>query len=54
HQSVPTDGFNSLSSIACQMDADILVSGHTLSFQAIEYNSRPSIKPGTTIGAHAG
>ncbi|KAF8878523.1 Metallo-dependent phosphatase-like protein [Infundibulicybe gibba] len=47
HQSVPTGDLDSLSSIARQMDVDVLVSGHTHSFQAIEYDSKFFVNPGS-------
>ncbi|KAH9475730.1 Vacuolar protein sorting-associated protein 29 [Psilocybe cubensis] len=54
HQSIPTGDLDSLSSLARQMDVDVLVSGHTHVFQAIEYDNRFFVNPGTATGAWTG
>ncbi|TFY51432.1 hypothetical protein EVG20_g11005 [Dentipellis fragilis] len=54
HQSIPTGDLDSLSAIARQMDVDVLVSGHTHTFQAIEYDSRFFVNPGSATGAWTG
>ncbi|KAM6496387.1 Metallo-dependent phosphatase [Amanita muscaria] len=54
HQAVPNGDLDALSSIARQMDVDVLVSGHTHVFQAVEYDGRFFINPGSATGAWTG
>jgi len=54
HQCIPTGDLDSLSSIARQMDVDVLVSGHTHTFQALEYDGRFFVNPGSATGAWTG
>ncbi|TFK67255.1 Metallo-dependent phosphatase [Pluteus cervinus] len=54
HQSVPVGDLDSLSAIARQMDVDVLVSGHTHVFQAIDYEQKFLVNPGSATGAWAG
>ncbi|KAI0699145.1 Metallo-dependent phosphatase [Cerioporus squamosus] len=54
HQSVPTGDLDSLNAIARQLDVDVLVSGHTHTFQAVEYDGRFFVNPGSATGAWIG
>ncbi|KAH7886980.1 Metallo-dependent phosphatase [Phlebopus sp. FC_14] len=54
HQCVPTGDLDALSALARQMDVDVLVSGHTHTFQAIEYDGRFFVNPGSATGAWTG
>ncbi|KAI0747205.1 Metallo-dependent phosphatase [Daedaleopsis nitida] len=54
HQSVPTGDLDSLNAIARQLDVDVLVSGHTHTFQAVEYDNRFFVNPGSATGAWIG
>ncbi|KAI0341324.1 Metallo-dependent phosphatase [Trametopsis cervina] len=54
HQCVPTGDLDSLSAIARQLDVDVLVSGHTHTFQAVEYDNRFFVNPGSATGAWIG
>ncbi|KAF8345015.1 Metallo-dependent phosphatase [Amanita rubescens] len=54
HQVIPNGDLDSLSSIARQMDVDVLVSGHTHAFQAVEYDHRFFVNPGSATGAWTG
>ncbi|KAL0946509.1 hypothetical protein HGRIS_012725 [Hohenbuehelia grisea] len=54
HQCVPTGDLDSLSAIARQMDVDVLVSGHTHTFQAIEHDNKFFVNPGSATGAWTG
>ncbi|KAG5637170.1 Vacuolar protein sorting-associated protein 29 [Sphagnurus paluster] len=54
HQCIPTGDLDSLSSIARQMDVDVLVSGHTHTFQAIEFDNKFFVNPGSATGAWTG
>ncbi|KAI0309850.1 Metallo-dependent phosphatase [Amylostereum chailletii] len=54
HQCVPTGDLDSLSAIARQMDVDVLVSGHTHTFQAIDRDGRFFVNPGSATGAWSG
>lgn len=54
HQCVPTGDLDVLSALARQMDVDVLVSGHTHTFQAIEYGGRFFVNPGSATGAWTG
>lgn len=70
HQSIPNGDLDALSSLARQMDVDVLISGHThmlvpfslrsfasevsFSFQAVEYDNKFFVNPGTATGAWTG
>ncbi|THH13599.1 hypothetical protein EW146_g6641 [Bondarzewia mesenterica] len=54
HQCVPTGDLDSLSALARQMDVDVLVSGHTHTFQALEYDGHFFVNPGSATGAWTG
>ncbi|KAG6883117.1 hypothetical protein C0993_007767, partial [Termitomyces sp. T159_Od127] len=51
---IPTGDIDSLSSIARQMDVDVLVSGHTHTFQAVEVDNKFFVNPGSATGAWTG
>lgn len=53
HQVVPWGDPAALSLIARQLDADILISGHTHRFEAFEAESRFFINPGSATGAYS-
>ncbi|EAU87095.2 retrograde transporter [Coprinopsis cinerea okayama7 len=54
HQCVPVGDLDSLGAIARQMDVDVLISGHTHTFQAIESDNRFFVNPGSATGAWSG
>ncbi|KAH6904698.1 Metallo-dependent phosphatase [Coprinopsis sp. MPI-PUGE-AT-0042] len=54
HQSVPVGDLESLGAIARQMDVDVLISGHTHTFQAIESDNKFFVNPGSATGAWSG
>ncbi|EIN08736.1 Metallo-dependent phosphatase, partial [Punctularia strigosozonata HHB-11173 SS5] len=54
HQCIPAGDLDSLNAIARQMDVDVLVSGHTHTFQAVEYDNRFFVNPGSATGAWNG
>ncbi|KDQ53664.1 hypothetical protein JAAARDRAFT_136576 [Jaapia argillacea MUCL 33604] len=54
HQCIPTGDLDSLSAIARTMDVDVLVSGHTHTFQAIGYDNHFFVNPGSATGAWTG
>ncbi|KAJ6565718.1 Metallo-dependent phosphatase-like protein [Mycena sp. CBHHK59/15] len=54
HQSVPIGDLDSLSAIARQMDVDVLISGHTHTFQAREHDNKFFVNPGSATGAWTG
>ncbi|VDB95886.1 unnamed protein product [Peniophora sp. CBMAI 1063] len=54
HQCIPTGDLDSLGSIARQLDVDVLISGHTHTFQAIERDGRFFLNPGSATGAWTG
>ncbi|KAF9265371.1 Metallo-dependent phosphatase, partial [Marasmius fiardii PR-910] len=54
HQCVPIGDLDGLSAIARQMDVDVLVSGHTHNVQAVEYDNRFFVNPGSATGAWTG
>ncbi|KAF9078486.1 retrograde transporter [Rhodocollybia butyracea] len=54
HQSLPLGSLDSLSAIARQMDVDVLISGGTHAVQAVEYDGRFFLNPGTATGAWTG
>lgn len=53
HQCVPPGDTESLSALARQMDADILLTGHTHRFEAFEFDGRFFVNPGSATGAWA-
>ncbi|XP_042210613.1 vacuolar protein sorting-associated protein 29-like [Homarus americanus] len=53
HQVVPWGDPAALSLIARQLDADILISGHTHKFEAFEAESRFFINPGSATGSYS-
>ncbi|GJJ08493.1 Vacuolar protein sorting-associated protein 29 [Clathrus columnatus] len=53
-QCVPTGDVDSLAAIARQMDVDLLISGGTHKFEAVEYNGHFFINPGSATGAWTG
>lgn len=53
-QCVPTGDVDSLAAIARQMDVDMLVSGGTHKFEAVEYGGHFFINPGSATGAWTG
>jgi len=53
-QCVPTGDIDSLASIARQMDVDVLISGGTHKFEAVEYGGRFFVNPGSATGAWTG
>ncbi|KAF9009132.1 Metallo-dependent phosphatase [Hymenopellis radicata] len=52
--SVPNGDLASLSATARQMDVDVLVSGHTHTIQAVDYENRFFLNPGSATGAWTG
>jgi len=54
HQSLPLGSLDALSAIARQMDVDVLVSGATHGVQAVEYDGRFFLNPGSATGAWTG
>ncbi|KAI8089924.1 vacuolar protein sorting-associated protein 29-like protein [Halteromyces radiatus] len=53
HQVIPWGDVESLDITARQMEADLLLSGHTHRFEAYEYNGRYYINPGSATGAYS-
>ncbi|KZS97469.1 Metallo-dependent phosphatase [Sistotremastrum niveocremeum HHB9708] len=51
HQAVPWGDLDSLNSISRQLDVDVLVSGHTHTFQATEFDGKFFVNPGSATGA---
>jgi len=54
HLNVPVGELDSLGAVARQMDVDVLVSGHTHKFEAIEHQGRFFVNPGSATGAWTG
>ncbi|KAG8723164.1 Vacuolar protein sorting-associated protein 29 [Ceratobasidium sp. 428] len=54
HQCVPAGDIDALHGIARQLDVDILVSGHTHKFSAIEHQGVFFVNPGSATGAWSG
>jgi vacuolar protein sorting-associated protein 29 len=52
HQVVPWGDIESLSLIQRQLDVDILISGHTHKFSAVEKEDKFYINPGSATGAY--
>ncbi|ORZ19900.1 vacuolar protein sorting-associated protein 29-like protein [Absidia repens] len=53
HQVIPWGDIESLDNTARQMEADLLLSGHTHQFEATEFNGRYFINPGSATGAYS-
>ncbi|CAO3596792.1 unnamed protein product [Absidia cylindrospora] len=53
HQVIPWGDIESLDNTARQMEADLLLSGHTHEFEATEFNGRYFINPGSATGAYS-
>ncbi|PWY99008.1 Metallo-dependent phosphatase [Testicularia cyperi] len=51
HQVVPAGDTESLAAVARAMDVDILLTGHTLRFEAFELEGRFFVNPGSATGA---
>ena len=51
HQIVPLGDTEALAVLARQLDADILVTGHTHAFKAHEHGGKLFINPGSATGA---
>ncbi|KAG8907340.1 Vacuolar protein sorting-associated protein 29 [Tulasnella sp. 403] len=54
HQSVPVGDLDALNSVARTMDVDVLISGHTHKFEAVEFEGRFFLNPGSATGAWNG
>ncbi|CAG8495077.1 4389_t:CDS:2 [Paraglomus brasilianum] len=54
HQVIPVGDTESLSTVARQMDVDILLTGHTHRFEAFEYEGKFFVNPGSATGAYSG
>ncbi|KAL5477323.1 hypothetical protein EMCRGX_G024112 [Ephydatia muelleri] len=52
HQVVPWGDIESLAMVQRQLDVDILVSGHTHKFEALEHEGKFYINPGSATGAY--
>lgn len=53
HQVVPVGDTESLAVLQRQLDVDILVTGHTHVYQAVKYENRLLINPGSATGAYS-
>uniref|UniRef100_A0A8D0CE32 Vacuolar protein sorting-associated protein 29 n=1 Tax=Salvator merianae TaxID=96440 RepID=A0A8D0CE32_SALMN len=53
HQVVPWGDLSSLAILQRQLDVDILISGHTHQFEALEYEKKFYINPGSATGAYS-
>lgn len=53
-QCVPTGDIDSLAAIARQMDVDMLISGGTHTFEAVEHSGHFFLNPGSATGAWTG
>ena len=51
HQVVPWGDIESLAMLQRQLDVDILITGHTHKFEAIEHENKFYINPGSATGA---
>ncbi|KII91402.1 hypothetical protein PLICRDRAFT_69787, partial [Plicaturopsis crispa FD-325 SS-3] len=54
HQAVPAGDLDALAAVARQLDVDVLVSGGTGRFQAVDYGGRFFVNPGSATGAWTG
>lgn len=52
HQIVPWGDIDSLSMLQRQLDVDILISGHTHKFEAVENEGKFFVNPGSATGAY--
>lgn len=53
HQIVPWGDMASLAILRRQLNVDILISGHTHRFEALEYENKFYINPGSATGAYS-
>ncbi|RKP36053.1 vacuolar sorting protein vps29 [Dimargaris cristalligena] len=53
HQIVPNGDSDALAVAARQMDVDILISGHTHRFEALEFENKFFVNPGSATGAYS-
>jgi predicted phosphodiesterase len=51
HQVVPWGDLESLAMLQRQLDVDILITGHTHKFEAVEHENKFYINPGSATGA---
>jgi vacuolar protein sorting-associated protein 29 len=51
HQVVPWGDIESLAMLQRQLDVDILITGHTHKFEALEHENKFYINPGSATGA---
>eukprot|EP00696_Hemimastix_kukwesjijk_P005561 gnl/Hemi2/1699_TR600_c0_g1_i1.p1 gnl/Hemi2/1699_TR600_c0_g1~~gnl/Hemi2/1699_TR600_c0_g1_i1.p1 ORF type:complete len:194 (-),score=62.10 gnl/Hemi2/1699_TR600_c0_g1_i1:255-836(-) len=54
HQVVPWGDIESLAMLQRDLNCDLLITGHTHKFQAIEYEGRFMLNPGSITGAYNG
>jgi vacuolar protein sorting-associated protein 29 len=52
HQIVPWGNTEALAVLQRQLDCDILVSGHTHAFKALNHGGKLFVNPGSATGAH--
>ncbi|XP_035826714.1 vacuolar protein sorting-associated protein 29 isoform X2 [Aplysia californica] len=52
HQVVPWGDIESLAMVQRQLDVDILISGHTHKFQALEHEGKFFLNPGSATGSY--
>ncbi|GFS20066.1 vacuolar protein sorting-associated protein 29 [Elysia marginata] len=52
HQVVPWGDIESLAMVQRQLDVDILISGHTHKFQAMEHEGKFFLNPGSATGSY--
>eukprot|EP00002_Diphylleia_rotans_P002260 TRINITY_DN1143_c0_g1_i1.p1 TRINITY_DN1143_c0_g1~~TRINITY_DN1143_c0_g1_i1.p1 ORF type:complete len:183 (-),score=47.40 TRINITY_DN1143_c0_g1_i1:182-730(-) len=53
HQIVPWGDPEALANVQRQLDCDILVTGHTHKFEAIQYDGKFFVNPGSATGAYS-
>ncbi|XP_026579565.1 vacuolar protein sorting-associated protein 29-like [Pseudonaja textilis] len=53
HQIMPWGDLASLAILQRQLDVDILISGHTHKFEAVEHEKKFYINPGSATGAYS-
>lgn len=51
---MPIGDLDGLSALARQLDVDVLISGHTHTVQAVEYENKFFVNPGSATGAWTG
>lgn len=54
HQVLPWGDIEALGQIARQMDVDVLISGHSHQFEAVEQDGKFYLNPGSATGAYSG